>query len=476
VVLAAGPAEGESEEGASEEGASDGSISLGGDASAEADSGKSEQGLANEEHWKRKDIPWIKRWAPEKGMGEVGLYGGLYFMSPSHELFGPDRDLPLQGWKPLRLVNPDLGVRAGYYPIKWFGIEMEGGVIPLKVDEGDSDFPAGASGGNGMGFTVRGSLVGQLAKWSVTPFALIGAGAMGVSSDRGVLGSDTDPALHYGLGAKFFLNRYVMLRLDFRNVVSYGVDVDNVFNDAGNLELLLGLSVTLGREKRDAPVVEEAAPPPPEPVPEDRDGDGFLDEVDACPDEPGVEPDGCPVIDTDGDGILDPDDKCPEEPGTEEFEGCPAPDSDGDGLIDPDDKCPEEPETVNEFQDEDGCPDEVPEEIQRFSGVIEGIYFDTNKDVVKPASARILNKALKVLKDYPNLKLEISGHTDSRGDREKNMGLSRRRAESVKEWLVKRGVDASRITTDGFGPDQPVDSNESKAGRAKNRRIEFKLR
>ena len=465
------------DEGAAAEAGGSASVSIGGGVEAEGKAEKTPQELADEEYQKRKDKPWITRWAPEKGMGEIGVYGGVYFMSGNHELFGADQEREFQGWKPLRLTNPDFGLRAGYYPLRYLGIEMEGGVIPLQVDTANSSFPvAAADGGNGIGYTIRGSLVGQIPKWSVTPFALIGAGAIGISSDREVLGSDVDPALHYGLGVKFFLNRYTMLRLDFRDIVSYGVDVDNVFNDAGNLELLLGLSVTLGREKRSAPPVEEAPPPPPPPEPQDRDGDGFVDEIDACPDEPGVEPDGCPIKDTDGDGILDPDDKCPEEPGVEEYQGCPFPDKDGDGIVDDEDKCPEEPETVNEYQDEDGCPDEVPDEIKRFSGVIEGIYFDTNKAVVKPASAKILNKALKVLRDFPDIKLEIIGHTDSRGDHEKNMDLSRRRAEAVRAWLVKKGIDASRITTSGFGPDQPIDSNETKQGRSKNRRIEFKLK
>lgn len=440
---------------------------------AEAASENSAQELADEEYQKRRDIPWIRRWAPEKGVGEIGLYGGLFFTSPNHELYQAELGLPFQGWKPLRTNNATIGARAAYYPLAFLGIEMEGGIMPLAVNESKSSFPA--SGGKVSAYAIRGSIVGQLTKSSLTPFILIGAGALGVSSDRSDLGKDVDPALHYGAGVKFFLNRYTMLRLDFRNIVSYGVDVGENFSDPGTMELLLGLSVTLGREKRQGPRVEEAVVEIPEPVNDDQDGDGFPDEVDACPEEPGVEPDGCPLKDADGDGILDPDDKCPDVAGLEEYEGCPIPDEDGDGISDPDDKCPKEPETANSYLDDDGCPDQLPEEMKRFSGVVEGITFETDQATIKASSAKILKKALKVLKIFPDVNLVISGHTDSRGDRVHNMLLSRRRAEAVKEWLVKRGIEASRIKTEGFGADQPIDTNDTKEGRSRNRRIEFQL-
>ena len=178
----------------------------------------------------------------------------------------------------------------------------------------------------------------------------------------------------------------------------------------------------------------------------DSDGDGFLDDVDACPEEAGVEPDGCPVRDADGDGIVDDDDKCVNEP-----------------------------ETTNGYQDEDGCPDEVPEEVKKFTGAIEGIYFETGKADIRQRSEKTLKEAAKVLAEYTDIRVEIAGHTDSRGKHDDNVKLSADRAESVKTWLVDHGIDASRITTRGAGPDEPVESNDTKAGRAKNRRIEFKI-
>jgi outer membrane protein OmpA-like peptidoglycan-associated protein len=211
------------------------------------------------------------------------------------------------------------------------------------------------------------------------------------------------------------------------------------------------------------------------PIP-DTDGDGILDPDDKCVTVPGVEAyQGCPIPDTDGDGILDPDDKCVDVPGVEAYQGCPIPDTDKDGILDPDDACKDKPETKNNYKDADGCPDEIPKEVEKFSGVIKGIYFDTNKDVVKKQSEKILDEALDVFLKFPDMKVEISGHTDSQGSRDLNVDLSRRRAEAVKKWLVDRGVAASRMTTRGAGPDEPVDTNETKAGHALNRRIEFKL-
>lgn len=106
--------------------------------------------------------------------------------------------------------------------------------------------------------------------------------------------------------------------------------------------------------------------------------------------------------------------------------------------------------------------------------ILEGINFETNSSSITPDSEDILNKSLKYIQAHPNENYEISGHTDSRGSRNHNMKLSKDRADSVKDWLVNKGVDASRLTTEGYGPDQPVDSNDSEEGRAKNRRIEFK--
>jgi OOP family OmpA-OmpF porin len=144
-------------------------------------------------------------------------------------------------------------------------------------------------------------------------------------------------------------------------------------------------------------------------------------------------------------------------------------------VLDPNDKCPKEPETKNGYEDDDGCPDEVPEAVKKFTGVIEGIEFDTGKATIRKKSTEKLDAALKVLTDYPKLKIEISGHTDNVGKDEANLKLSQDRADSVKKYFTDKGIDAARIQTRGAGPSQPIEDNKTAAGRQKNRRIEFKL-
>ncbi|MBA3819378.1 MAG: OmpA family protein, partial [Deltaproteobacteria bacterium] len=184
--------------------------------------------------------------------------------------------------------------------------------------------------------------------------------------------------------------------------------------------------------------------------------------------------------DRDGDGIGDAADRCPDEPedrdGKQDDDGCPDPDDDGDGVPDAADRCPDQAETKNAFQDEDGCADAVPVAIQKFTGTIAGIAFATNSDRLTPGSSRVLDEAVKVLAAHPSLRLAISGHTDNVGDAAKNRELSRRRAEAVKAYFVAKGIAADRLEAVGFGPDQPLEMSSTPAMRAKNRRVEFRLR
>ena len=235
--------------------------------------------------------------------------------------------------------------------------------------------------------------------------------------------------------------------------------------------------------------------------PGDRDGDGVRDDKDTCPDEAGTlangcpdpdpdrdgvkgefdkcptvassEPDGCPANDRDKDGIVDDEDKCPDTVGVAP-DGCP-PDSDGDGIIDANDKCVNEAETPNGYQDADGCPDEVPEAVKKFTGTIKGINFKTGSASIASSSFPILDNAVKVLKEYPDLKMEIDGHTDSAGSARGNKRLSQRRADAVKAYFVKNGIAAERLKAVGYGEEKPIEPNRTAEGRAANRRIEFKL-
>jgi OOP family OmpA-OmpF porin len=426
----------------------DASISLGGGGSA---NGSSNADGTKTKLSKRTDQKWINRWAPERMMGELGIYLGVFFPHDDIELFKPDIALPEQGQKAFKNAF-DVGLRAGFYPLRFLGAEVEGGIMPSKTtDDGDAMF-----------WTARGHVVGQLGLWSVTPFVLVGGGGIGVSS--GDVGNDTDALMHYGGGVKIYINRWTQVRLDIRDNLSPGQGVGD--GAAHSPEVLLGFALTLGRKKDEQSAATAG--------PIDTDGDGFMDPDDSCVNEPGIAPDGCPEGDRDADGFLDGVDKCPDEAGVAP-DGCPILDTDGDGILDPNDKCVEEPETKNNFQDEDGCPDEIPKEIAKFNGAIKGIYFDVNKDKIKSKSRVTLDKAVKVLKQFPTIRLEVSGHTDGTGGRDHNIDLSGRRAEAVKKYLTDAGIDASRLETRGAGPDQPIGTNDTREGRATNRRIEFKL-
>jgi outer membrane protein OmpA-like peptidoglycan-associated protein len=208
-------------------------------------------------------------------------------------------------------------------------------------------------------------------------------------------------------------------------------------------------------------------------VVQDADGDRFVDASDACPNVPGIYPDGCPERDRDGDGFLDSVDRCKDDPGVEP-DGCPIPDSDGDGVLDPDDRCVKVTEVKNGYLDADGCADEVPKDLAEFTGTIKGIKFEIDKDILRPSSKPVLARAIAALQKYPEVRIEVSGHTDSTGMITRSE-ISARRAHAVKKYLVAHGVLESRIETRGAGPDEPVDTNKTAAGRAKNRRIEFTI-
>ncbi len=245
----------------------------------------------------------------------------------------------------------------------------------------------------------------------------------------------------------------------------------------------------------------------------DRDGDGILDTFDSCPDQRetynGYEDiDGCPDDpDTDKDGIPDSRDACPLEPedkdGYLDDDGCPDPDNDGDGIADEKDKCPMEPEDPDGFQDDDGCPDEdndndtvkdVDDQCPNTPGqptaarpgcpslvvvtareirITQQIQFDFNKATIKAVSFPTLDAVYDVLSANPKITIEVQGHTDNVGNASYNQKLSQQRADSVKAYLVKKGIAESRLVSKGYGMAQPLLPNTTEANRALNRRVQF---
>lgn len=242
----------------------------------------------------------------------------------------------------------------------------------------------------------------------------------------------------------------------------------------------------------------------------DRDGDGIPDLIDQCPDEPedrdGFEDeDGCPDPDNDQDGIMDFEDACPNEPGIPELKGCPFLDSDGDGIADSEDLCPNDPEDFDGYEDQDGCPDYdndgdgfpdsedlcpnvpgtkqgCPDEgsVVRLSGhrieILEKIYFMTAKAIIQKKSYHVLDEVAVFMKSHPEIKLvRVEGHADDRGSTKTNLPLSQDRANAVKEYLIRAGVDATRLSARGYGNSHPIVFNKSNKARATNRRVEFHI-
>lgn len=229
----------------------------------------------------------------------------------------------------------------------------------------------------------------------------------------------------------------------------------------------------------------------------DTDLDGIQDSEDECPNEPGLaEFNGCP--DTDSDGIPDKDDECPNEPGPKELNGCP--DSDGDGVPDKDDKCPDVagevrydgcpdsdgdgiPDNLDECPqqagpaDNQGCPWPIIEEvvIEAIEFNAREIQFEINSATIMSSSFDELDAIVKIMKEYPNAEFTVYGYTDITGPDDFNLQLSKDRAQSVKDYLVDKGINANRLESGGFGEQNPIAPNDTPEGRAKNRRVEIKL-
>ncbi len=271
-------------------------------------------------------------------------------------------------------------------------------------------------------------------------------------------------------------------------------------------------------------VIDEPPPKPkpkpaPPPKPGDKDGDGWLDPEDKCPEKPenynGFEDtDGCPdEPDTDGDGIVDLTDDCellaedkdgyldddgcpdldndldsvldtkeakpecvslPEDPdGHEDSDGCPEPDNDGDAVADLEDECPFVPGVKDGARK--GCPQKAPLVVvtEREIKITQQIHFAFAKAIIRPESFAVLDAVVSVLKDNPQFKIEVQGHTDNVGSAALNKKLSQQRADSVRKYLVDHGVAAERLAAKGFGMERPLVPNTDERNRALNRRVQF---
>ncbi len=217
----------------------------------------------------------------------------------------------------------------------------------------------------------------------------------------------------------------------------------------------------------------------------DSDGDGIPDDVDACPSEPedhkDPDPmDGCPAsLDRDGDGIPDQYDKCPDEPedkdGVDDEDGCPEVDADNDGIPDTSDACPKEPGQPDPDPKKNGCPRFIHLEGSSVR-VLQQVHFATGSATILPDSFPMLTEIVQLLKATPAIqRMRVEGHTDNRGGADLNLDLSKRRAASVRTWLIDHGIAQERLESEGYGLTRPVESNDTDQGRAANRRVEFNI-
>lgn len=255
--------------------------------------------------------------------------------------------------------------------------------------------------------------------------------------------------------------------------IGSGSVITNLISDESKgFDIHAGLKIPLykGAGKIEKP--KEVASAPVKVVDKDSDKDGLMDSVDKCPEEKGPrENNGCPWGDTDNDGILDNLDKCPTVFGAKDNEGCPHKDSDGDGVFDKDDRCPTVKGTMTNF----GCPEIGEDVVKKLNDYAKTILFDVNKSTFQQRTYPVLQAMVVILKEYPGAKFTIEGHTDSDGAAQANLDLSEGRAAAVMGYLVEKGIDASRLSSKGFGETKPIATNKTKTGKALNRRVEVKL-
>ena len=409
---------------------------------------------------------------------EVGGMAGVHVFRDDDKLGVVDKAAPS------RQSNSALfAFRLGVFFSTSLGVELEGGLIPTEGTNANTVFGT-------TDITARAHIAYQFRAAEATntmiPFITAGGGILRLVDSKNdlYLKKDTQVIVYAGVGLKYRASHNWGIRGDLRLLLTPKVS-SGFTQDA---EGLISIYREWGRPTKAvivAPVKEDPDP----------DKDGILGAADKCPtqaeDKDGFQDDdGCPDLDNDGDGIADATDKCPleaeDKDSFQDEDGCPDPDNDGDGVPDAADKCPLEPETKNGFQDDDGCPDEIPEKLKAFTGVIQGITFKVSAADLQPISAKVLDKAIAVLAEFKDIKLEIQGHTDDQplnGSKvfADNQALSQARAESVKAYFVSKGIEEGRLIAKGFGDTVPVESpvglkaGKLAAARAKNRRVEFKL-
>ncbi len=356
----------------------------------------------------------------------------------------------------------------------------------------------------------------------IVPYIALGSGLLHLNGHD--IDNQLDTELCYGLGMKIqFLDNFAF-RVDARHLIILDKWTRQTLNNNlryyqestrfNNLEVVAGFSLLLGGKPLDSDgdgIKDKLDICPNTPAgvkvdargcPLDSDKDHVFDGIDQCPNTPPkawVDKKGCPK-DTDGDKVLDGIDLCPDTPSNAEInaDGCPL-DSDGDGVFNGLDRCPKtlaglvvddngcplDSDGDGVLDGVDRCPDTKPGDkidpygcsiiMQKKEIILHGITFKSNSFEITTQSFSLLNEVAKTLRNHPNIVVEIGGHTDSIGAAAYNKNLSLNRAESVKRYLVIKEVPTTQIKSKGYGEVKPIATNKTREGRAKNRRIEFKV-
>lgn len=420
---------------------------------------------------------------------EAGAFAALTSFSPRFDL----------------RVGLGAGLRVGYFLNPAWSLEIEGAAQRAGVEGGGRTVPIAHAG------------IQLLRNFGRTTPAWYALGGVAHSNYRGTPpGRFGDNAVVLGIGHREFVGRRLAVRGDFRGMYTFSSRLAPG-RGAGHLLVTLGLSYfSLGgppsdRDGDGVPDARDACPRTPAQATvdlrgcsADSDADGVLDGLDRCPNSPSgalVDPRGCPV-DDDGDGVYNGIDQCPGTPeGTAvDGRGCPL-DADGDGVTDSRDRCPDTP--AGAAVDSAGCPlvgdadrDGVDDTHDRCPGtpagtpvdplgcrilfrnehdslVLQGVTFESGRSRLLPGSAAILDEVAASLVANPDVRIEIAGYTDNTGSIAVNTRLAAARAEAVRSYLARRGVSPDRMVARGYGPVNPLASNATAEGRARNRRVEL---
>ncbi|MBC8112527.1 MAG: OmpA family protein, partial [Verrucomicrobia bacterium] len=248
-------------------------------------------------------------------------------------------------------------------------------------------------------------------------------------------------------------------------------DKDGVFNEEDKCPQETGTPQTLGCPDKDNDGVSDSEDKCPEQAGNfngcpDKDSDGIIDSEDKCPEQKGSkEANGCP--DADNDGVVDENDKCPDQVGSKRAKGCP--DRDNDGIEDENDKCPDAPGILSTK----GCPPVQEDNRKKLASIAKNIQFKTGSVIITEQSVPSLDEVADIMKRETLFELDIEGHTDNQGNAAANKLLSQKRADAVKNYLIKKGIAKDRMIARGYGAERPLTSNDTPERRAKNRRVDL---